>query len=103
MPDMIHDSTLRDSAIRNSTIVVSANQLSTFLDDEAIVLDLASGTYFGLEQVGARIWTILQQPTTCAQIVDTLAGEYAVDAATLEHDVLAFINELHENRLVDLL
>lgn len=102
MPDMIYDSTLRDSAIRNSTIVVSANQLSTFLDDEAIVLDLASGTYFGLQQVGARIWTILQQPTTCAQIVDTLASEYTVDVATLERDVLAFVGELAENHLVDL-
>jgi hypothetical protein len=93
MQDLTHD----------STVMASANQMSTQLDDEAIVLDLESGIYYGLAQVGARIWAILQQPTTCTQIVDALRDEYDVDPNDLKTDVLAFVRELHENRLVNIL
>lgn len=93
MPDLTQD----------SMIAASSGQISTQLDDEAIVLDLETGTYYGLAQVGARIWAILQQPTTCAQIVDTLLDEYDVERAALAEDVLAFVRDLRANRLVELL
>jgi hypothetical protein len=88
---------------RDATVVAATNQLSTFLDGEAIVLELESGAYFGLAQVGARIWELLQQPTTCAQIVATLIDEYDVTRAVLDADVAAFVGELSAQHLVDVL
>lgn len=93
MPDLTQD----------SKIAASSGQISTQLDDEAIVLDLETGTYYGLAHVGARIWASLQQPTTCAQIVETLLDEYDVERATLAEDVLTFVRDLRANRLVELL
>lgn len=88
---------------QDSMVVASPNQISTQLDDEAIVLELESGVYYGLAEVGARIWTILQQPTTCTQIVETLLEEYDVERMTLDSDVLTFVRDLHANQLVYLL
>ena len=88
---------------QDSTVVATSNQLSTFLDGEAIVLELESGAYFGLAQVGARIWELLQEPTTCARITATLNEEYEVGHDVLAADVAAFVGELHGNHLVEVL
>jgi hypothetical protein len=87
----------------DSRIVASTNQLSTFLDDEAVVLELESGTYFGLTQVSARIWELVQQPTTYAQVVETLFAEYDVARTALDADVAVFMRELLENQLIEIL
>jgi len=88
---------------QDATVVASINQLSTFLDGEAIVLELESGAYYGLAQVGARIWELLQQPTTCAHITETLYDEYDVARPALEADVAAFVHELWKNRLIEIM
>lgn len=85
----------------HSTVVASANQLSTHLDGEVVILDLGTGTYYGLADIAARIWTLLQEPTTCAQMAAKLADDYAVDLDRLETDLVAFVHNLKEIGLVD--
>lgn len=70
---------------------------------ETVLLDLASGTYFGLNEVGSRIWQWLDadaQPTL-AEIVQRLQQEYAVAGDIAERDVLALARDLAEHGLVD--
>lgn len=83
------------------TIVASANQLSTVLDGEAVVLDLNSGTYFGLDDVSARIWALVQEPITCAAVLDVLADEYDAERGVLAQDLLAFVGELQTSNLLE--
>src|SRR5215217_4911045 len=45
-----------------TTVQASADQLSANLNDEAVILDLASGTYFSVNEVGAFIWGRLHEP-----------------------------------------
>ncbi len=40
------------------------------LDGEAVILDLVSGTYFGLNEVGTRVWRLVDEGRDAAQIVD---------------------------------
>ena len=49
------------------------------LDGEAVLLDLASGTYFGLDAVGTRIWELLDQRQPLAAILDAILDEYDVE------------------------
>jgi hypothetical protein len=93
--------TIMQELTLHSIVVASPNQLSTSLDGEAIVLNLESGIYYGLADVAAGIWSLLQQPTTCADIAVALAEEYAVEQSRLEADVLAFVRDLHALQLVD--
>ena len=62
---------------------------------EMVLLDLNSESYFGLDEIGARIWALLNEEKAVGQIVETLLEEYEVDRARLEGDV----NELLENLL----
>jgi hypothetical protein len=70
------------------------------LEGEAVLLDLGSGTYFGLNEVGTRIWQLLDRRVDPPGIVRALAAEFDADPATIERDVAALLDELAARRLI---
>jgi hypothetical protein len=70
------------------------------LEGEAVILDLASGTYFGLNEVGTRVWRLVDEGRDTAQIVDMVASEYQVDRATVARDVGRLLDDLSSRRLI---
>ena len=64
------------------------------LDGEAVILNLDSGTYFGLDEIGTRIWTLIREHGALQPVFDTLQREFDVDPATLEEDLLALVSDL---------
>lgn len=68
--------------------------------DEAVLLNLASERYFGLDPVGTRIWTLLSRDPRLQQAFDTLCAEYDVEPARLEADLLDLVGRLAEAKLV---
>lgn len=56
--------------------------------------------YYGLNEVGASIWQLLQQPKTVANLCDAILEEYEVEAAQCEADVLVLLQELIEAQLI---
>jgi hypothetical protein len=71
------------------------------MGDEVVVLDLNSGTYYGLDDLGTRIWNLIEQPASLAMIRETIMSEYDVDADTCDRDVLAFLNKMQAAGLVE--
>lgn len=89
------------SLSNESRVVVSKDQVSCDLAGEVAILDLKSGVYYGLDPVGARIWSLIQAPTTFAEIRDTLLDCYDVEKARLESDIRDLLDELAEQGLVE--
>ena len=58
------------------------------MEGEAVIVDLESGTYFGLNDVGTRMWQLIEQHGRLRQVFDDLAAEFDVAADTLERDLL---------------
>jgi hypothetical protein len=88
--------------ITPSSIVVAAqDQVSSDLSGEAVILNLATGVYYGLDDVGARIWGLLRQPCSVDVIRDAIVGEYDVDPDRCERDLLALLQELAAARLIE--
>lgn len=67
---------------------------------EAVLLDLASERYFGLDPVGTHIWTLLDQGQSLQQVLDTLCDKYYAPRERLHEDLLALVAELSEAGLV---
>jgi len=86
----------------SATIVVSKEQVSSHLGDEAAILSLKNGVYYGLNPVGARVWNLIQEPRTFAELHSVLAGEYDVDGRRLEADLRHLIGQLADQRLVEI-
>jgi hypothetical protein len=85
-----------------SRIVVAKDQVSSDLAGETAILNLKNGVYYGLDPVGSRIWTLVQEPTTFGQIRDTLLGHYDVEKVTLESDIRDLLSQLAEHGLVEI-
>ena len=70
--------------------------------DETVILDLANGTYFGLDPVGARMWALMGEGKTLAAICEHMLEEYEVSRDDLERDTLRLTQELADQGLVGL-
>ena len=79
---------------------VSPEVLFQEVSGEMVLLDLASESYFGLDEIGARIWGLLGEDKNQGQILDVLLREYEVDRKTLEGDLAELLGELLEAGLI---
>ena len=51
--------------------------------------------------MGARIWELLQEPTALDTVLQAVLAEFEVDEATARVDLLALVDALLEQRLVE--
>lgn len=85
-----------------STIVVASNdQVSSDLAGETVLLSMKTAHYYGLADVGARIWSLVREPTSVSAICDSIAREYDVSPDRCRADVVRFLQELAQHGLVE--
>ena len=70
------------------------------LQDESVILNLDSERYFGLDNVGTRILTVLTSSDSIQSAYESLLAEYDVDHAVLRQDLLVLIENLLQQGLV---
>ena len=70
------------------------------LQEEAVLLNLDSGMYFGLDPIGTRIWNLLAEDQSLPQIVSTIMAEYEVDIEPCTTDLLKLLRDLEAQGLV---
>lgn len=83
-----------------SRLVPAKHVVSTAHGNRTVLLDARSGHYYGLDEIGSRIWVLTQQGQSVSGIVETLHGEYDVSPEALAADVEAFMTRLRRSRLL---
>jgi hypothetical protein len=71
------------------------------LQGESVLLNVNSGRYFGLDEVGTRMWAVLTSSESIEQACETLLAEYDVEGEKLRQDVMELIAKLVEHGLVE--
>ena len=71
------------------------------LEDEAVLLNLKTGTYFGLDPVGTRVWQLIVEHGALADVLEAMLREYEVDPGVVERDLLALVGRLCAKGLVE--
>jgi len=84
----------------DARISPSPDVVGRVVGGELVLLDLESATYFGLNEVGSRMWTLMGELGSLRQVCDTVSREYDVSRAQLERDLLALVRELHDKGLL---
>jgi hypothetical protein len=84
-----------------SSVVAAKEQVSSDLAGEAVILALKSGVYYGLNEVGASIWNLIQEPKTVNEIRDAILEEYFVEPEQCDHDILALLQHLEAEGLIE--
>lgn len=72
------------------------------LQDESVILNLDSERYYGLDSIGTRILSVLSTSDSIEAAYDTLVQEYDVDGQVLRKDLLALVENLVEQGLVQI-
>ena len=86
----------------NSIVVAAADQVSCDLEGDAAILNLKTGVYYGLDDIGASLWRMLNEPRRVDELVEALLGEYEVDREECQRDVIALLGELAVRGLVEI-
>ena len=84
----------------SQTIKISPEVLSQEVSGEMVLLDLKSEEYLGLNEVGARIWQLLQDGKGLDEISNILIAEYDVSRDELNGDINQLVAELRDAGLV---
>jgi len=86
---------------RDSVVRAVASQLSSRLGDEVAIGELDQGVYFGLNNTGAFLWNLMQQPVRVNEMHAALVEEFEVDLDTAEKDLLRVLGELRDAGLIE--
>jgi hypothetical protein len=74
----------------------------TKLGDEVAILNSETGTYFGLDPIGSRIWCLMAEGCALDEVVAKLLAEYEVDEARVRNDLRELIEQLKQRALVQI-
>ena len=85
----------------DATVVAVSDQVSTNLEEEAVILNLKDGVYYGLNPLGARIWQLIQKPRAIKEILEIILEEYEVEPERCKQDLLNLLKELATKRLIE--
>lgn len=81
-------------------VTIPAQVMARQVGEETVILDLASGTYFGLDAVGARIWQLLTEGRSSAEVCDTMLAEFEVSRDEFERDLFDLLSTLADKGLI---
>ncbi len=80
---------------------VHPSTLHRELQGEAVLLQLDSGEYFGLDEVGQRMWALMVEHGDLDRVVSALAEEYDAPRETIATDLARLVDELVEKKLME--
>ena len=88
-------------SLARRTVRVNAGTLHRELQGEGVLLQLDTGEYFGLDEIGQRMWALMVEHGDLAVVETRLLDEFEVEPETLARDLDRFVDELVARRLVD--
>jgi hypothetical protein len=84
----------------NSRVRIQEDVLFQELQGEAVLLNLKTGVYLGLNQVGTRIWQLLQEDGALQRVMEVMLQEYDVAQEKLQTDLLDLVGQMEKQGLL---
>jgi hypothetical protein len=86
----------------NKDSILQRSESVTFevVADEAILIDISTGTYFSLNEVGTEFWQMLDGEQTIEQHAAIIAAKYEVETSMVIEDLLELANEMAKDNLL---
>jgi hypothetical protein len=84
----------------DSQVRINDDVLFQELTGQGVLLNLKSGVYIGLDQVGTRVWTLLETHSLLSEIHNSLVAEFDVTPERCTEDLLALVDDMQKQGLV---
>jgi hypothetical protein len=85
----------------DSLVARTQEILASEMGKETVMLDIAKGAYFGMDEIGSTIWDMIESPVRISDLCATLQSQFDVAAQDCQRDVLEFLNQLKEQGLLN--
>lgn len=83
-------------------VTISDNVLFQEIDNEYVLLNMETELYFGLNEIGAKVWQIISQDGETDGLIEKISAEYDVQEEVLTTDIYQLLNELNEEELISI-
>lgn len=84
----------------STRITVPEGVMFRDLEGEAVLLNLESGRYYGLNETGTRMWLLLLEHRQIGSVLRVMLDEYEVPEERLQMELLSFVSTLTSQRLL---
>ncbi|MEW6607296.1 MAG: PqqD family protein [bacterium] len=88
--------------MKDKLVLRGSKTASRIVEGEAVIFTPEDSMIHSLNEVGTRIWELLEQEKTIEDIVRVICKEYEVEEKEAEQDIMGFIETLHDKKIVDL-
>ena len=83
-------------------IVRGKELVASEMDNEIVMMSVETGAYYGLNEVGTKIWSLISEPVTIESICSQLQTEFDVTAKDCEKEVLKFIDGMIKEKMIEI-
>lgn len=83
-----------------SNVMLNDRMVSALIDGEMVMMDMDSGSYFGLNSVGTYIWELLKEKRKIEEIADAVVRTFDVEKETSDKELVEFLEKLLEENLL---
>lgn len=84
----------------DNVFVVPDHVFARRIGEEVVILNTESGTYFGLDPVGARAWDLITEGAPLKAVCEAMVDEYEVEPEQLERDITKLVQDLRDHGLL---
>lgn len=85
----------------NTKVTATSETVSTEVEGERVLLNLETGMYHGMNAVGAKIYSAIDEPTSVKEISREISNQYNVEREQVATDIQNFLNSLLEAGLAE--
>lgn len=85
---------------KDSQVQRNPKLLANQMDGEIVMMSIDNGEYYGLDEVGSRIWELMEKPVSIHNLVEQLMAEFDVDYDDCLRDTQEFLEDLFDKDLV---
>lgn len=82
------------------TYVVSPDCVACDVEGGLAILNLKTNLYFGLDEVGAEVWGLLQEPATLPELAMSISSDFEVALDVCQADIARLLDQMAESGLV---
>jgi hypothetical protein len=69
-------------------------------DDEVVIVNLETGNYYSLDQVGSSVWELIKQGASHEDIIDLISRQFEGDAAFIKDSINQLLSEMEKESLI---
>ena len=86
---------------KNSVICINKDIDATEFNDEKVMMNMDKGKYYALNEVGSRIWDLINKDTEVSEIIKALLEEYDVSEEECTKEVISYLEDLYNAELIE--